>query len=109
MRGIAVIEHDRAAGDQRREQQVPHHPAGGAVAKHPRIGAKIQMKMQQLQLLQQRAAVTMDDDLGHASGAGRDHPPKRMTRRNKNGSATGKDRWFQGVEVSGEAEYVKKK
>src|SRR3546814_4861797 len=78
MRGIAVIEHDRAAGDQRREQQVPHHPAGGAVEKHHRIGAKIQMKMQQLQMLKQHADVTMDDGLGQANDAGRDHPPTRM-------------------------------
>src|SRR3546814_15776757 len=57
---------------------VPHHPAGGAVEKHHRIGAKIQMKMQQLQMLKQRADVTMDDGLGQASGAGREHHPKRM-------------------------------
>src|SRR3546814_17901078 len=36
------------------------------------------MKMQQLQMLKQRADVTMDDGLGQASGAGREHHPKRM-------------------------------
>ena len=79
--GLAVVEHDRGARQQPADQEVPHHPAGGGEPEEAVAGSKIAVETRLLQVLQQDAALTLDDRLRQAGRAGRVEDPERVVER----------------------------
>ncbi len=68
MGGAAVIEHDGGIGEQAADEEVPHHPAGRGEPEHAVAWAQVEVQPL-LDLLDQDAAVALDDRLGQARGA----------------------------------------
>ena len=79
--GRAVVEHHGRLGHQRAEEQVPHHPVGGAVVEEAVAGAQVELQLVHLQALQQRAAGAVHDALGLAGGAGGEQDVRGMVER----------------------------
>ena len=76
--GRTVVEQQRGAGGEARDQPVPHHPAAGGEVEQPVAGAHVAVQLVFLEVLQQHAAMAMDDALGHAGGAGGEHDEQRV-------------------------------
>ena len=78
MRRRPVVEHDRRAFGQRRDQPVPHHPAAGGEVEQPIAGADVAVQAQLLVVLQQHAAGAVHQRLGQAGRAGRIEDRERV-------------------------------
>ena len=76
--GAAVVEDDRGAGEQAGDEEVPHHPAGGGVPEEAVLGAEVAVQAELLEVLEQDAALGLDDGLGQAGGAGGVEHPQRV-------------------------------
>ncbi len=63
---IAIEQHDGRSDQQARHQQVPHHPARRGEPEEPVARPKVGVQRQRLEVLEQDAAVAMDDRLGQA-------------------------------------------
>ena len=57
----AVVEHERGLAAQPREEHVPHHPVGGAVVEEPVPRPHVEVQLEGLERLEQRAARAMHD------------------------------------------------
>ena len=76
--GLTVVEHDRGARQEPADQEVPHHPAGGGEPEETVAGTKIAVQPRLLQVLQQDAALPLDDRLRQTRRAGRVEDPERV-------------------------------
>jgi hypothetical protein len=81
MAGTAVIEDDRRVGEQDADEKVPHHPAGGREPEDAVARLGVEVEAQLLELLEQDAAVTLDDRLRQAGGPRRVEDPERVVER----------------------------
>ncbi len=73
--GAAVVEDDRGAGEEAGDEEVPHHPAGRGVPEEPVLGAEVAVQAELFEVLDEDAALGLDDGLGQAGGAGGvEHP-----------------------------------
>ncbi len=68
MAGTPVVEHDAGIHQQPRDEVVPHHPAGGGEPEEPIGRAQVVLQRELLEMLQQDAAMPVDDGLGQAGG-----------------------------------------
>ena len=80
-RGAPVVEHDRGLGEQAAEQQVPHHPARRREPEQAVAGARVHVQVQRLQVLEQDAALPLDDRLRQAGRPRRVEHPERVVER----------------------------
>ena len=76
--GVAVVEDDRRLGEQAGDDEVPHHPAGGGEPEEAVAGLGVDVEVHLLQLLEQDAALALDDRLRQAGGAGGVEDPERV-------------------------------
>ena len=76
--GLTVVEHDRGARQQPADQEVPHHPAGGGEPEEAIARPEIAVQPRLLQVLEQDAALPLDDRLRQPRGAGRVEHPERV-------------------------------
>ena len=81
--GLAVVEHDRRARQQPADQEVPHHPAGRGEPEEAVARPAVAVQVRLLQVLQQDAAVALDDRLRQPRRAGRVEHPQRMVERHR--------------------------
>ena len=77
----AVEQHRADAQQQRADQEIPHHPAGGGEEEHPVARPQVHVQALQLELFQQDPAVPVHDRLGQAGGAGGEQDPQRVVER----------------------------
>ena len=78
MAGAAVVEDDRGAGEQAGDEEVPHHPAGGREPEEAVAGMGVDVEVELLQVLEQDAALALDDRLRQPGGAGGVEDPERV-------------------------------
>ena len=78
---VPVVEQRPHAQQQRADQEVPHHPAGGGMEEQPVAWAQVHVERLQLQLLDEDAAVAVGDRLRQPGGTGGEQDPQRMTER----------------------------
>ena len=78
---IAVEEDDRGVRQQRADQEVPHHPAGGREPEEPLAGLRVEVQVQLLQVLEEDPALAVDDRLRQPGRAGRVEHPQRVVER----------------------------
>ena len=64
------------------DQPVPHHPAAGGEVEQGILALQVGVQAQLLDVLQQSAAGTVDNALGHAGGARRVEDVQRVVERN---------------------------
>ena len=83
MRRRAVVQHDRGVHEQPGDEVVPHHPAGGAEPEEPIGGAEIVVQRVDLEVLEQDAAMAVDDRLRQPGGAGAVEHEERMVERHR--------------------------
>ena len=76
--GRAVVKQQRGAGGEAGNQPVPHHPAAGCEIEQPVARAHVAVQLVLLEVLEQHAAVAMDDALGHTGGAAGEHDEQRV-------------------------------
>ena len=79
--GRAVVEQQRRARGQARDEPVPHHPAAGGEVEQPVARLDVAVQLVLLQVLQQRAAGAVHDALGHAGRARGIQDVERMVER----------------------------
>jgi len=73
--GAAVVEHDRRSGEEAGDEEVPHHPAGRGVPEETVLGAEVAVQAELFEVLDQDAALGLDDRLGQTGRArGVEHP-----------------------------------
>ncbi len=77
----AVVEHDRCARRECRDEPVPHHPTGRREIEHDVAGPNVRVQHVLLAVLEQRAARAVHDAFGHARGAGGIQNVERMRER----------------------------
>src|SRR5207248_1648735 len=63
VRRVAVEEDDRRLGEQRADEEVPHHPAGGREPEDAVAGARVEVEAELLEVLEQDPALAVDDRL----------------------------------------------
>ena len=78
MARVAVEEDDRGVGEQDADEEVPHHPAGRREPEDPIALLGVEVEVHLLQVLEQDAAVAVDDRLRQAGGARRVEDPERV-------------------------------
>ena len=76
--GGAVVEEDRGFGQQPGDEEVPHHPAGRGEPEQAVAPLRVHVQMQHLQVLEQDAALGLDDRLRQPGRAGAVEHPQRM-------------------------------
>ena len=76
--GAAVVEDDRGPGQQPGDEEVPHHPAGRREPEEAVAGVGVDVEVELLQVLEQDAALALDDRLRQAGGAGGVEDPERV-------------------------------
>ncbi len=81
--GVPVDHHDRAAREQDRDERVPHHPRGRREPEEPVVGTEVPAQHVVLQLLDEEAAVPVDDRLRQARRAGGEQHAERMVERER--------------------------
>ena len=75
---VAVVEDDRGPGQQSRDEEVPHHPAGRGEPEEAVAGVGVDVEVELLQVLEQDAALRLHDRLRQAGGAGGVEDPERV-------------------------------
>ena len=78
---VAVEQHDGAAVQQHRDRDVPHRPGGGGEPQRPVAGADVEVQAEQPQVLEQDAAVAVDDRLRQPGGARGEQHVERVVER----------------------------
>src|SRR4030095_5361233 len=68
--GVAVVENDRGGGEEGPDQKVPHHPARSGEPEDAVALLRVEVEVPPLELLEQDAAVPVDDRLGEAGRPG---------------------------------------
>ena len=76
-----VVQHDARVDGQPRDEVVPHHPAGGAEPEEPIRRAEVVVQRVDLQVLEQDAAVAVDDRLRQPGRARGVEDEERMVER----------------------------
>ena len=79
--GVSVIEDDRRRGEQGRDEEVPHHPAGCREPEDPIALLGVDVEVELLQVLEEDPALPLHDRLRQARRAGRVEDPKRVVER----------------------------
>ena len=77
----AVVDHQRRFGAQAGEEHVPHHPVGGAVIEIAIARPHVEVELEGLERLQQRAAGAVHDALRLAGGARSEEHEHRVIER----------------------------
>ncbi len=77
----AIVEHERTFAAQPREEHVPHHPVGRAVVEETVARAHIEVQLEGLERLQQRAARAVHHALRLAGGTWSEEHEHRMVER----------------------------
>jgi len=75
---VAVDHHDRGAREQRGDERVPHHPGGGREPQQAPAGLEVPAQADALEVLDQLAAMAVDDRLRQAGGAGGEQDVDRV-------------------------------
>ena len=75
---VAVVEDDRGPGQQAGDEEVPHHPAGRGEPEEAVAGVGVDVEVELLQVLEQDAALGLDDRLRQAGRAGGVEDPERV-------------------------------
>src|SRR6202007_1250972 len=81
VRGIAVEEDDGRLGEQRADEEVPHHPAGRREPEDAVARVRVEVETELLQVLEEDPALAVDDRLRQAGRAGAVQDPERMVER----------------------------
>ena len=68
-------------GQEAADEEVPHHPAGGREPEEPVAGARVDVEPDLLQVLEEDAALPVDDRLRQAGRAGGVEDPERVIER----------------------------
>ena len=76
--GAAVVEDDRGPGQQPGDEEVPHHPAGRREPEEAVAGVGVDVEVELLQVLEQDAAVALDDRFRQPGGARGVEDPERV-------------------------------
>ena len=76
--GVAVVEDDRGPGQQPGDEEVPHHPAGRREPEEAVAGVGVDVEVELLQVLEQDAALALDDRLRQPGRAGGVEDPERV-------------------------------
>ena len=76
MAGVAVVEDDRGRREQHADEEVPHHPAGGREPEDAVAGLRVEVQVHLLEVLEQDAALPVDDRLREAGGARASRAPR---------------------------------
>ena len=76
--GVAVVEHDRRVGEQRADEEVPHHPARGGEPEQAVAVLGVEVQVELLEVLEQDPALPVHDRLRQAGGARRVEDPQRV-------------------------------
>jgi len=77
MAGVAVEEHDGGIGQQRPDEQVPHHPARRGEPEEAVAGVDVEVQVRLLELLEQDTALAVHDRLRQPGRArGIEHPQR---------------------------------
>ena len=76
--GVAVEQHDARPDGEPRHEVVPHHPAGRREPAEAVVGAEIRVERERLEVLEEDAAVAVDDRLGQARGPRREQHVQRV-------------------------------
>ena len=79
--GVAVEQHDRRADREPRHEVVPHHPAGRREPAEAVRGPEVRVEGEGLQVLEEDAAVPVDDRLREAGGPRREEDVERVVER----------------------------
>ena len=79
----AVVEHDRRRGQQRADEEVPHHPAGRREPEDAVVLVRVDVQVELLELLEQDPAVAVDDRLRQAGRAAGVQDPERVVERHR--------------------------
>ena len=79
--GVAVEQHHRGVGQQHADEEVPHHPAGRREPEHAVAGARVDVQLVVLELLEQDPALALDDRLRQAGRTGAVQHPQRVVER----------------------------
>src|SRR5262249_18727638 len=81
VRRIPVEEDDRRVREQAADEEVPHHPARGREPEKPVAGPRVEVQAQLLQVLEEDAALAVDDRLREARRARAVEHPERVVER----------------------------
>ena len=81
VRRVAVVEQDRRVGQQRADEEVPHHPAGGREPEDAVVGLRVGVQAELLEVLEEDPALPVDDRLGQPGRARAVEDPERMVER----------------------------
>ena len=81
MPGRAVVEHDRAVGEQAADEEVPHHPAGRREPEEAVALLHVHVEVELLEVLEQDPALPLDDRLRQPGGARGVQDPQRVVER----------------------------
>ncbi|CAM5535339.1 hypothetical protein SGRIM128S_00048 [Streptomyces griseomycini] len=76
--GAAVVQDDRRSGQQAGDEEVPHHPAGRGVPEEAVLRAQVAVQAELLEVLDEDAALGLDDRLGQSGGTGGVEHPQRV-------------------------------
>ena len=82
-RRVAVHHHDRRAHEQRADERVPHHPGGRRELEQPRAGLQVPGQPEVLAVLDEDAAVAVDDRLRQPGRAGAEQDVQRVVERDR--------------------------
>ena len=78
---VAVEHHDRRPHEERRDERVPHHPGGRAEPEQAAARLQVPAERVRLEVLEQDAAVPVDDRLRPAGRPRREEHEERMVER----------------------------
>ena len=67
--GVALVEKHRGSGSESADEPVPHHPAASSEVEATIAGAQIAVQHELLHVLQQSAAMSVDDALRDSGGS----------------------------------------
>ena len=79
--GVAVDQQDRRAEDEVRDERVPHHPRGRREPEHPVAAVDVEAEPEVLAVLEEDAAVPVDDRLRQPGRAGGEEHVQRVGER----------------------------
>ena len=74
----SVVEDDRRLGEQARDEEVPHHPAGCREPEHAVAGLRVDVQVEHLEVLEQDPALALHDRLRKARRPGGVQDPQRV-------------------------------
>src|SRR5207302_11464027 len=78
MRRVPIEEDDRSVGQEAAHEEVPHHPARRREPEDPVARLRVEVETELLEVLEEDAALAVDDGLRQAGRARAVEHPKRM-------------------------------